>query len=97
MTAEKQKPKRGSRRPAIEVRAALTIEEAGDYLNICRAKLYQEMKSGRLPHRKNGRKTLILKADADLYLQALPTGLGSPVGRQAQQANDVPSAAETHS
>ncbi|MBY5541112.1 helix-turn-helix domain-containing protein [Rhizobium leguminosarum] len=94
MTADKQKPNRGSHRPAIEARAALSVDEAKDYINIGRTKLHAEMKSGRLPYRKIGRKTLILKADADAYLEALPTGIGSSVGKQPQQ--DEPSAAETH-
>lgn len=77
-------------RPAIE-RAALSTLEACDYLNVGRTTLYAEMKSGRLPYRKKGRKTLILKADADAYLQALPTGIGSPVGKQPQQTGGEPS------
>jgi excisionase family DNA binding protein len=91
MTADNQKPKRGSRRPAIAARAALSIDEAIDYLNLGRTKLYYEMRSGRLPYRKIGRKTLIRVIDADAYLEALPTGMGSPVGRQPQQTGGEPS------
>ncbi|QIJ39592.1 helix-turn-helix domain-containing protein [Rhizobium ruizarguesonis] len=91
---DKQEPKRGSVRPAIEARGALSVGEAIDYLNVGRTKIYAEMQSGRLPYRKIGRKTLILKAEADAYLQALPTGLGSPGGEQRHK--DEPSAPETH-
>ncbi|TBB35615.1 DNA-binding protein [Rhizobium ruizarguesonis] len=70
----------------MEARAALSVAEAIGHLNNGRTKIYSEMQSGRLPYRKNGRKTLMPKADAEAYLQALPTGLGSPVARQAQQA-----------
>jgi excisionase family DNA binding protein len=73
------KAKRGSRRPAIEARGALSTEEACDYLNIGRTKLYDEMQSGRLPFRKAGRKTLVRVVDADAYLATLPSEMGSRV------------------
>ncbi|TAX75698.1 DNA-binding protein [Rhizobium ruizarguesonis] len=94
MIADKQGPKRGSRRPAIEARGALSVDEAIDYLNVGRTKIYAEMQSGRLPYRKIGRKTLILKADAEAYLEALPTGLGSAVGKQPRQTGGEPSQLE---
>ena len=52
--------------------AALTVTEFLAWASIGRTKFYQEVKAGRLKIRKIGRKTLILRADAEAWLNALP-------------------------
>lgn len=61
----------------------LTVSEAMSYLRMGRTSFYAEIKAGRLPYRKFGRKTFVFKADADAYLERLPTGLCSPIGKQS--------------
>lgn len=51
---------------------AFTVEEFLDWARIGRTKLYQEINEGRLKPRKLGRKTLILRADAEAWLNSLP-------------------------
>lgn len=51
---------------------AFTISEAVEASGIGRNSLYQEIAAGRLPARKRGRTTLILVADLESYLAALP-------------------------
>lgn len=72
-------------------RIALTIPEAIAAGAPKRAKLYQEIRSGRLRARKNGRSTIILVQDLRDYLTSLPviqpavsppTSLDPPVKRQ---------------
>jgi excisionase family DNA binding protein len=51
---------------------ALTIKEFCDAYRLCREKTYQEVRARRLRAVKLGRKTLILRADAELWAASLP-------------------------
>lgn len=50
---------------------ALSIEQALEVSNLGRTKLYELLKSGSLPARKLGRRTLILQSDLDAFLTSL--------------------------
>ena len=52
--------------------AAFTVDEFLSWARIGRTKLYQEIKEGRITPRKLGRKTLILRTDAEAWLNNLP-------------------------
>jgi excisionase family DNA binding protein len=52
--------------------SALTIKEFCDAYRLCREKAYQEVRTGRLRAVKLGRKTLILRADAEAWAASLP-------------------------
>jgi len=52
--------------------AAFTINEFLSWARIGRSKAYQEISSGRLKVRKIGRKTLVLRTDAEDWLNSLP-------------------------
>ena len=49
-----------------------SIEQFRRCFGVGRTKIYEEIKSGRLPARKIGRRTIITKDDADDWLQRLP-------------------------
>lgn len=51
---------------------ALTIKEFCDAYRLCREKAYQEVRARRLRAVKLGRKTLILRADAEVWAASLP-------------------------
>ena len=51
---------------------ALTVKEFCDAYRLCREKAYQEVRARRLRAVKLGRKTLILRADADAWAASLP-------------------------
>jgi excisionase family DNA binding protein len=51
---------------------ALTIKEFCDAYRLCREKVYQEIRARRLRAVKLGRKTLILRADAEGWAASLP-------------------------
>jgi len=51
---------------------AFTIDEHCRRYRICRETAYREIRAGRLPARKLGRKTLILRADAESWAAGLP-------------------------
>ena len=51
---------------------AFTVDEFMHFARIGRTKLYSEINEGRLKVRKLGRKTLILRADAENWLNNLP-------------------------
>lgn len=51
---------------------AFTVNEFLQWAKIGRTKFYQEIEAGRITPRKLGRKTLILKQDAQAWLEALP-------------------------
>lgn len=55
-----------------EQTAAFTVAEFLNWARIGRTKAYKEIESGRLKTRKLGRKTLILREDAQAWLNALP-------------------------
>jgi excisionase family DNA binding protein len=52
--------------------SALTLKDFCDAYRLCREKAYQEIRAGRLRAVKVGRKTLILRADAEVWAAALP-------------------------
>ena len=51
---------------------ANTVTEVMRRVGISRTKFYQEVNSGRLKARKIGSKTVVLEADLQAYLDALP-------------------------
>jgi excisionase family DNA binding protein len=51
---------------------ALTIKELCEAYRLCREKAYQEIRAGRLRAVKLGRKTLILRTDAEVWAASLP-------------------------
>jgi excisionase family DNA binding protein len=52
--------------------SALTIKEFCDAYRLCREKAYQEVRARRLRAVKLGRKTLILRTDAEVWAASLP-------------------------
>ena len=62
--------------------SALTVKEFCDAYRLCREKAYQEVRARRLRAVKLGRKTLILRADAEVWAAALPE-LGTAGREQA--------------
>jgi excisionase family DNA binding protein len=61
--------------------AALTIDEYCRAYRICRETAYREIRAGRLPARKLGRKTLVLRADAEAWAASLPALRTGAVGQ----------------
>ena len=57
--------------PAAEC-AAYNIPEVMARVGVGRDKLYRLIREGKLPARKLGRKTLILRSDLEAFLEALP-------------------------
>ncbi len=51
----------------------LSIAEATRIIGIGRSTLYSVIKEGRLPVRKLGKRTLILRADLERFIATLPT------------------------
>ena len=51
---------------------ALTIRDFCRLYGVGRTFAYSEIAAGRLPIRKAGRRTLIVKSDADAWLHSLP-------------------------
>ena len=54
-------------------RMALSIYEAAQQANICRDKIYGEIRTGKLQAKKVGRRTLIMADELRRYLDALPS------------------------
>ncbi|MEP9354869.1 helix-turn-helix domain-containing protein [Xanthobacter sp. KR7-65] len=52
--------------------AALDTATAARYIGIGKTMLFEEIKAGRIPSRKIGRRTLILRNDLDAWLAAIP-------------------------
>ncbi len=52
---------------------ALTVKEFLIWARISRTTFYKEVREGRLPLKKIGRRSLILRSDADAWLSNLPT------------------------
>lgn len=55
--------------PSTAPRAAMTVEEAADYLRISRANLYRLFKAGELKPARVGGRTLVRRIDADALLE----------------------------
>ena len=51
---------------------ALTLKDFCDAYRVCRETAYQQIRAGRLRAVKLGRKTLILRADAEVWAASLP-------------------------
>ncbi len=63
---------------------ALTLRDFCDAYRVCRETAYQQIRAGRLRAVKLGRKTLILRADADAWAASLPEF--RTVGRERARA-----------
>lgn len=62
---------------------ALSFEQLKQLTGLGRTALYKAMADGRLPARKFGRKTIILRADARAFLAALPAFQSEASGARA--------------
>ena len=51
----------------------LTVEEAGTVIGVGRSKTYELIRAGKLPARKIGARTIVLREDAVAMLRSLPT------------------------
>ena len=56
----------------LKMSPALTLKDFCDAYRVCRETAYQQIRAGRLRAVKLGRKTLILRADADAWAASLP-------------------------
>jgi excisionase family DNA binding protein len=56
----------------FSTREAFTVREFCARYGICRQTFYDEIKRGRIKARKLGKKTVILRADADAWAASLP-------------------------
>ena len=52
---------------------ALSIADVVRASGLCRTLVYGEIRAGRLPARKCGRRTIILRQDLEAFLQRLPS------------------------
>lgn len=52
--------------------AAFDTASAAGYIGIGKTKLFAEIQAGRIPAKKAGNRTLILRSDLDAWLAALP-------------------------
>ena len=52
---------------------SITVDDATAYCGIGKTKLYELVKEGRFTARKIGRRTLLLTAELDAYIESLPT------------------------
>lgn len=59
------------------VKAAMTITEFCQWASIGRSTFYQQVKGGRIPLRKVGRKSIVRLDDAEAWLNSLPERGGS--------------------
>lgn len=57
----------------MQANSTLSIAQAVRLLGIGRSTLYALIKEGRLPVRKLGKRTLILREDLDRFIASLPT------------------------
>jgi Helix-turn-helix domain len=55
-----------------ETKEAISVNEFCDSYDVCRDTCYSEIRRGRLRVRKLGKRTLILRADAQAWADALP-------------------------
>jgi len=62
-----------SDRPATTIGGAMTVPEFCRWASVGKTKLYEEIGAGRIRPRKVGSKTLILRAEAEAWLNSLPT------------------------
>ena len=55
---------------------AFTVKEFLAWSRISRTKFYEEVSAGHIPLRKLGKRSLILRSDAENWLNKLPTAVG---------------------
>jgi excisionase family DNA binding protein len=67
---------------------ALTLKDFCDAYRVCRETAYQQIRTGRLRAVKLGRKTLILRADAEAWAASLPEL--RTIGREQASAGAMP-------
>jgi excisionase family DNA binding protein len=71
---------------------ALTLKDFCDAYRVCRETAYQQIRAGRLRAVKLGRKTLILRADAEAWAASLPElriiSVTARANRKWQQARE---------
>jgi excisionase family DNA binding protein len=60
--------------------SAYTISDFIETFRLGRTKVYAEIKAGRLKARKVGKRTLVLKTDAEAWLSSLPVLGGDDSG-----------------
>lgn len=65
---------------------AYTVEDAVKASGLCRSRLYEELRAGRIEARKAGRRTLILASSLTAFLTALPPAAGRPHGARKDAA-----------
>jgi len=56
----------------METKRALSVKEFCEQYGVGMTQFYAEVKEGRLPVRKMGRKSLVIRDDAENWLQSLP-------------------------
>jgi len=56
----------------VSSKGAFAVREFCDHYGICRDTFYSEVKRGRLRALKVGKRTLVLKADAESWAKSLP-------------------------
>lgn len=70
---------------------AFSIEQLCKWSSIGRSTIYEEIRDGRLQVRKVGRRTIVLREDAERWLSSLPVasahGAASEVTAQPKYAN----------
>lgn len=54
------------------IRRAYSIRQVRELTGFCNEKVYQHIRKGELLARKSGRRTLVLAADLDSFLESLP-------------------------
>jgi excisionase family DNA binding protein len=64
----------------MESPLAYTVAETCAVLRVGRTRLYEEIRDGRLPAYKVGKRTLIRRADVEKWLTALPTVVEPKLG-----------------
>jgi len=67
---EKKDRKKRELPPLPENPLSFSIEEAAAHLRVSRSAIYALLAEGKLPRRKVGRRTIILKVDLDAYFAA---------------------------
>ncbi|MEP1441601.1 MAG: helix-turn-helix domain-containing protein [Hyphomicrobiales bacterium] len=51
---------------------AITVKDFLDWARISRTTFYKEVKEGRIPLKKVGKRSLVLRRDAEAWLDSLP-------------------------
>lgn len=76
---------------SYSLKAAYSLKESMAIIGISRFAIYGEINAGRLKIRKIGSRSIVLKADMDAYLAALPIAEpGKLENRRARKASITP-------